>query len=95
MVTDKKPIEIFFNQAQFPEIYKKIEKHQIQMLDFHNKHRVHNIFHPGEEIYVKSDPRRKDKRSYVQYLVKEDRKFSVLTTNNKVIHEDNIKNKPK
>lgn len=62
------------------------------MLKFQNARRGHKVFHPGKEIYVKNNRRRKDHRSYRRYEVKEDQNDKILKTTNKVIHKDNIRN---
>lgn len=40
---------------------------------------------------MKSDRRRKDKRGYKKYTVKEDKKDTIVTTTGKIIHKDSLR----
>lgn len=78
-MTGEKPIDAH----KYPEICKNIKSNQEKLLSYHNKNRVKNI-------YVKSNRRRKDATVYTKHIVKEDQGDKILTTKNKVYHEDSI-----
>lgn len=91
-VIQAKPIDVFFNSTSFPNIAQLIRESQISMLNFQNRKRNLKIFEPGELIFVKND--RRDKRSppYTKHVVKENRDMVVITTKDKEIHKDIIRN---
>lgn len=91
-VTQEKPIDVKENPNNFPNISRKILAQQNQTIEYHNKNKTNRSFRPGEEIFVKSNRRRKDASAYVKHFVKEDLGNSVLTTKNKEFHKDNIRN---
>lgn len=90
-VTHEKPIDVRENPNNFPNISEKIMAQQKQTLEYHNKNKTNRSFRPGEEIFVKSNRRRKDASAYVKHIVKEDLGNSILTTKNKEFHKDNIR----
>lgn len=49
-------------------------------------------FKPGQTIYEKTSRRGKYNKRYIKHIVKEDKENTVLTTKNKIIHKDNIRN---
>lgn len=90
-VTCEKPVDVKLNPNGYPDISQKILTNQKIFLQYHNKRRVHRSFVPGEIIFVKSDRRRKDVSAYIKHIVKKDLGDSVLTSNNKKYHKDNIR----
>lgn len=93
-VTRCRPSEIFFNggNVDFNAVSENLRIHQEKTLNHHNKKRVHKAFNPGDIVFMKSDRRRKDKKSYTKYTVLEDRKDTILTTGGKIIHKDSLRN---
>lgn len=92
-VTKFRPSEIFFNGSiDIGLIKKNISEHQEKTLKFHNKKRTHKKFNPGDAVFMKSDRRCKNKKSYIKYIVKEDREDTILTTTGKIIHKDSLRN---
>lgn len=93
-VTKFKPNHVFFNcgNVDLSKVRESIERNQQKTLDYHNKNRVHKTFKPGDVVFLKSDRRRKDKKSYTKHTVQEDQKNTVLTTTGKIIHKDNLRN---
>lgn len=90
-VTGKKPVDVKQNPNEYPEISRKILENQGLILEKRNKNRRNRVFLPNEEIYVKSNRRRKDASAYVKHIVKQDLGNSVLTTLNKIFHKDGIR----
>ncbi|RYX80724.1 hypothetical protein EON73_05230 [bacterium] len=64
----------------------------MRTLKYHNKSRTHKTFTPGDIVFMKSDRRRKDKRSYIKHTVQEDQRDTIVTTKGKIIHKDNLRN---
>lgn len=93
-VTKFKPADIFFNRKaiDFGMVEKNIKLDQEKMLQFHNKKRIHKVFKAGDIVFMKSDRRRKDKRAYAKYIVKEDHKDTIVSTTGKIIHKDSLRN---
>lgn len=92
-ITKFKPNEIFFNRnMDFDLIKQNLQKCQEKMLAHHNKKRMHKTFSPGDKVFLKSDRRTKDKKSYTRHIVQEDKKDTIITTTGKVIHKDNLRN---
>lgn len=83
------------NPKGYPQISEKIRENQEKTLKYHNKKREDRKFEPNEIIYVKSNRRRKDANAYTKHIVKENLKDTVLTTKEKIIHKDNIRNNRK
>lgn len=94
-VIKHKPIEVFFNKTNidFDKIKQYLQTNQEKILKFHNKKRSHKIFQAGDIVFMKSDRRRKDKRSYKKYTVREDKNDTIITTTGKVIHKDSLRTK--
>lgn len=92
-VTKFRPSEIFFNNANidFDTVRKNIQQDQENVLKCHNKKRVHKTFQTGDIVFAKSDRRRKDKRAYLKYTVREDKKDTIVTTTGKTIHKDSLR----
>lgn len=93
-VTKFRPNEVFFNATTeiLNTVKNNLELNQIQTLKYHNKKRAHKAFNPGDIVFMKSDRRRKDKKAYMKYTVKEDRNDTIVTTTDKVIHKDSLRN---
>uniref|UniRef100_A0A034VW72 Retrovirus-related Pol polyprotein from transposon gypsy n=1 Tax=Bactrocera dorsalis TaxID=27457 RepID=A0A034VW72_BACDO len=92
-VIKEKPVDLFFNQKEINEKVKNnIEKNQERMLEYHNKKRSQKDFKPVQIIYEKSSRRQKYNKRYIKHIVKENKENTVLTTKNKLIHKDNIRN---
>lgn len=93
-VTKYRPIAIFFNNGNtdFEVVRQNIRIHQEKTLTYHNKKRVHKTFNPGDTVFMKSDRRCKNKKSYTKYVVQEVYKDAILTTTGKLIHKDSLKN---
>lgn len=91
-VTKFRPNDVFFNTANvdFSIIEPNIRLDQEKMLKYHNKKRDHKAFKPGDIVFMKSDRRCKDKKSYKKYTVKEDQE-TILTTTNKTVHKDSLR----
>lgn len=92
-VTKSRPNSIFFNSGNvdLKQISENLRIHQEKTLTHHNKKRVHKTFNPGDIVFMKSDRRRKDKKSYIKYTVEEDKKDTIVTTTGKIIHKDNLR----
>lgn len=93
-VTKYRPTEIFFNNRniEFDTVKQNIRLHQEKTLEHHNKNRVHKTFNPGDTVFMKSDRRCKNRKSYTKYIVHEDHKDTILTTTGKTIHKDSLRN---
>lgn len=64
------------------------------MLKYQNKNRVHKTYIPGEIIFEKTSRREKSLKRYIIHKVKEDCEDcedTILTTREKIIHNDNIR----
>lgn len=91
-VTKHKPHDIFFNKnVDFSIIIDNIKKDQEKTLKYQNKNREHKTFKAGDIVFMKSDRRRKDKKSYKKHVVKQDHKDTIVTTTDKVIHKDSLR----
>lgn len=91
-VTKFKPSEIFFNKnIDFGVVIDNIKVNQEKTLKHHNKRRIQKKFKIGDKVFMKSDRRCKNKKSYVKYTVQEDREDTILTTTGKIIHKDNLR----
>lgn len=75
----------------FSIIENNIKKHQEKTLKYNNQKRVHKVFQTGDIVFMKSDRRRKDEKSYKKHVVQEDRNDTILTTKGKIIHKDNLR----
>lgn len=93
-VTKFRPNNVFFNNGNVDlnDVARNLQLHQEKTLTYHNKNRMHKLFSPGDIVFMKSDRRRKDKKAYVKYTVKEDHKDTIVTTTGKTIHKDNLRN---
>lgn len=93
-VTKYKPNDVFFNRnVDLSLVSKNLHLDQEKILTYHNKKRIHKVFKAGDIVFMKSDRRRKDKKSYSKYIVQEDRNDTVVTTTGKVIHKDSLRSK--
>lgn len=91
-VTKYRPHDIFFNQnVDFSVIENNIKKDQENMLKYQNKNREHKTFKAGDIVFMKSDRRRKDKKSYKRHVVKEDHNDTIVTTAGKIIHKGSLR----
>lgn len=90
-VTGEKPIDIKQNPTNYPDISSKILAHQKTTLNYHNRNRANRTFSPNETIYVKSNRRRKDASAYVKHIVRLDLGNTIVTTQNRIFHKDNIR----
>lgn len=90
-VVREKPSDIFYHSDKYPETIELIRKAQIQTLKTHNKHRIKKNYKPGDTIYVKTDRRKKSVPRYKKYIVKENKRETIITTNNREIHKDTIR----
>lgn len=92
-VTKYRPADIFFNKnIDFSEVEKNIKLDQERTLAYQNKKRTHKVFKKGDIVFMKSDRRRKDKKSYLKYTVEEDRNDTIVTSTGKIIHKDSLRN---
>lgn len=90
-VTGEKPINVKQNPTGYKGITEKLKINQEGMLSYHNKNRQNKKFQPGEIVYVKGNRRRKDANAYTKHVVKEDRKNTILTKKDKIIHKDSLR----
>ncbi|RYX80703.1 transposase [bacterium] len=90
-VTGEKPINVKQNPTGYKGITEKLKINQERMLSYHNKNRQNKKFQPGEIVYVKGNRRRKDANAYTKHVVKEDKKNTILTKKDKIIHKDSLK----
>lgn len=90
-VTKEKPITVRQNPSKYQNIREKILANQKKILKYHNKNKENRIFVPNEEIYVKSNRRRKDADAYKKHIVKLDLGNSIQTTKDKIFHKDSIR----
>lgn len=91
-MTKFRPSDVFFNRENVDcgTIFQNIRLNQEKTLEYHNKNRSHKVFKAGDVVFMKCDRRRKDKKSYKKYTVKEEE--TILTTSGKIIHKDNLRN---
>lgn len=90
-VTGEKPVDVNQNPNGYERIKEKLLANQKTILAYHNKKRINKKYEPNEVIYVKGNRRRKDANAYVKHVVKMDLKDTVLTTKDKIIHKDSIR----
>lgn len=96
-VTKQKPVEVFFNRKNYPEIKQLIEKNKDKVLEYHNKKRTQKVYEPKQIIYALSKRRTKTEQKYLKYIVIENREDTVLVERGErqhVLHKDNIRNTP-
>lgn len=90
-VTKQKPVELFFHSDKFPQVSEILKKSQEQTLKLQNRDRENKTYKVGDEIYVKTNRRRKSEPKYRKHIVKENLHNTVVDTKNKVVHKDNIR----
>lgn len=90
-VTKQKPIDIFYNQNDYPDTEKLLKEAREKMLNFHNKNRTEKKFEVGQEIFVKGNRRNKKTPRYAKHYVEEDKKNTVQTKKKGVVHKDLIR----
>lgn len=102
---NKKPIEVFFGRKVYTDsshhnndrlsIMAKIKEKQELDLRTHNKHRTEiKNYKPGDLVFVKGNKRLGNKLTprYKMEIVKADNGRTILTTSNRIVHKDLIKN---
>lgn len=90
-VTKQKPVDVQYHSDKYPQIIELLKKAQKQMREFENKNRENKEYREGDVIFVKTDRRNKAGPRYKKYTVKENKKETIITTNNREIHKDNIR----
>lgn len=90
-VTTARPIDVFHNQDQFPEIPALIQKAQTDMLRTANRKRKAKEYEEDQIIFVKNNRRNKKSPIYTKHYVKEDQNEHVITNKRIKIHKDNIR----
>lgn len=90
-VTGERPIDIFTNSEQYPDVKRLLEEEQNRVLQRINRSRINKVFAVGDKVYVKTDRRIKTKQKFNEHTVKKDLDNEIVNTKNKRIHKDNIR----
>lgn len=90
--TRRKPIELFFERSKTKGIKELIENKQEYMLSYHNKKRTQKEYKTGQTVYVKQNRRNKTNPRYLKKTVQENYEDTILTTEGKIVHKDNLRN---
>lgn len=90
-VINAKPLEVFFNQRNFPDIFSLIKKSQEKMLEIENRKRRSKSYENGDIIFAKNNRRDKKCPAFTKHIIKEDKGQVIITSANVKIHKDNIR----